>query len=244
MFKKSGVFAAVAAALLMVAMPAQAEVQKTAEVIALEKRASKGDAKAQLDLVGFYNKNGDKKLAAEWLEKAALGGYDVAQYRLGNAYRYGSFGKKRDGALAGVWYTKAAEQGHADAQLSLSILYSMGDGGKRDYVQARYWAEKGLQHPDDQFSDKSFKYAVQAGLGVMYVSGQGGSIDFDKARYWGELAARNGNSIGQYLLGTLYELGLGVQRDYVKARYWYGLAAAQGLEDAAKHLNELRAKGY
>jgi TPR repeat protein len=47
-----------------------------------------------------------------------------------------------------------------------------------------------------------------------------------------EIAAKAGNTAGQYSLGVCYEEGKGVPRDLEKALFWYTTAAAAGDRDA------------
>ena len=51
----------------------------------------------------------DKKKALKWSRKAAEGGDDDAQTRLGDAYEGGLLGPKIDNEMALMWFKKAAE---------------------------------------------------------------------------------------------------------------------------------------
>lgn len=62
----------------------------------------------------------DDKYARELFVKAAKLGYKFSQYRLGQAYEYGSLGLPIDARNSIAWYSKAAAQGEHNAELSLS----------------------------------------------------------------------------------------------------------------------------
>lgn len=62
----------------------------------------------------------DEKYSRELFIKAAKLGYKASQFRLGQAYEYGSLGLPIDARNSIAWYSKAAAQGEHGAELSLS----------------------------------------------------------------------------------------------------------------------------
>ena len=102
------------------------------EAVAWFKKASEqGHAKAQYFLYSFYRDGmgveQNPLLANQWLNKAAVGGSDSAQYSLGI-----ESGDPK-------WFRLAAAQGHDGAQLALASLYRDGKGVERDFVRAYMW---------------------------------------------------------------------------------------------------------
>ena len=91
-----------------------------------EKSASKGNAKAMINLGVLYSEEGDKAKAKEWYEKSAVRGNTEAMYNLGVLYD-----KEGDKAKAKEWYEKSASKGNAKAMINLGVLYSEeGDKAK------------------------------------------------------------------------------------------------------------------
>jgi TPR repeat protein len=134
------------------------------------KAAKQGDAEAQFKLGSYfyhgevivlneqtkefanynYYYNGeivekDKDKAAEWLHKAAHQGHALAQYKLGDCYRYGE-GVEQDKARAIEWYLKAAEQNCVEAEFELGWCYEDGNGVPQDYAKAAEWYTKAAEH--------------------------------------------------------------------------------------------------
>ena len=71
----------------------------------------------------------DLEVALMWFQKAAEGGNDDAQSRLGDAYEGGLLGPKIDIEMALMWFKKAAEGGDHDAQRRLGWAYMDGTLG-------------------------------------------------------------------------------------------------------------------
>jgi TPR repeat protein len=106
------------------------------------KRASQGDAEAQLQL-GLRYAEGDgviknSKEAAKWFELAARQGQTEAQYRYGLALMQGR-GVVQDYQAAFSWIEKPAQRGYAKAQYSLAELYRYGTGTPADKARAYLW---------------------------------------------------------------------------------------------------------
>lgn len=62
----------------------------------------------------------DEKAARELFIRGAKFGYRASQFKLGQAYEYGSLGLPVDARNSIAWYSKAASQGEHNAELSLS----------------------------------------------------------------------------------------------------------------------------
>ncbi|SMY24133.1 unnamed protein product [Zymoseptoria tritici ST99CH_1A5] len=71
-------------------------------------------------------------------------GYKFSQFRLGQAFEYGSLGLPIDNRQSISWYTKAAAQGEHKAELALSGWYLTGAEGVLEHSEqeAYLWARK------------------------------------------------------------------------------------------------------
>ena len=73
-----------------------------------------------------------------WIEKAALQGFDRAQYNMGKIARDGVAGAVDMKAAAG-WFLQAAKQGYAKAQNHIGMRYARGDGVEKNGTEALFW---------------------------------------------------------------------------------------------------------
>jgi hypothetical protein len=72
------------------------------------------------------------------LQELAPSGDAVAQFTLGDMYRWGDIGPANfEKAL--YWYTRSAKQGNVDAMLGLAGMYGHGQGVTQDKVAAYRW---------------------------------------------------------------------------------------------------------
>jgi len=76
--------------------------------------------------------------AALWIERAAIAGFDRAQYNMGKRYRDGN-GVDQDLEMAARWFLAAARQGYAKAQNHIGVRYMRGEGVPQDNVEALKW---------------------------------------------------------------------------------------------------------
>jgi hypothetical protein len=152
----------------------------------IQRKASSGDADAQLQLALGYIEGGllpkDDKLAAEWCSKAAKQGLVAAETTLGYLYSTGK-GVRHSEKEALNWWRKAADQGSADAQFNLGEFYGLGLGTKLDYKEALKWFRKAADQgePDAEYH-----------LGLMYEAGTGVPADTNEALRWFRLSAAQG----------------------------------------------------
>jgi TPR repeat protein len=108
----------------------------------LTKLAEKGDAAAELELAGMYEKGVgvDRNALQEfkWLERSAKHGNVQAQYQLAVALRDGR-DTIQDFVAASKWMTRAAEGGSGQAQLAIGNMYRLGLGLPIDNIKAYVW---------------------------------------------------------------------------------------------------------
>jgi TPR repeat protein len=86
----------------------------------------------------------DDAHARDLYQRAASFGYKFSQFRLGQAYEYGTLGLPIDNRMSISWYTKAAAQGEHKAELALSGWYLTGAEGVLEHSEqeAYLWARK------------------------------------------------------------------------------------------------------
>ena len=82
-----------------------------------------------------FKSSKDPAEAVAWLNKAAEGGNDWAQYKMGEIYQSGA-GVAQDFAKAAQFYRMSADQGLAFAQYKLGECFGKGQGVKVDLVEA------------------------------------------------------------------------------------------------------------
>lgn len=152
-------------------------------VEAVQKRAERGDAQAQIKL-GEWHRSGkgvpqDGREAVRWYRKAADQGNAEAQFELGMTYRF-TPDAPQDDFQAALWLRKAAEQRYAKAQFQLGDLYEYGTGGPPDTAEAARWYREA--------AEQGFAEA-QCALGQMYEVGKGLARDRVQAYMWFDIAA-------------------------------------------------------
>lgn len=111
--------------------------------------SNNGDAKANYYLSLMYAQGKGVKvsppLAMEFLAAAAKGGYDIAQFNLGNHYNQGKW-VVEDPLKAAYWWRQAGSKGMARAQHNLATLYLLGRGVERDLQLAEHWYKRALRN--------------------------------------------------------------------------------------------------
>jgi TPR repeat protein len=108
-----------------------------------EKSAEQGIADAQYAVAEIYSALPDlpqekKRLAREWMARAARAGFDTAQADLGVWLVNGTNGP-RDFVRGFQWMQLAANRGNVVAQNKLSHLYIYALGTKPDPIEAAKW---------------------------------------------------------------------------------------------------------
>jgi TPR repeat protein len=121
----------------------------------------------------------DDAYALELFQKAAGLGHKFSQFRLGQAYEYGSLGLPVDNRASIAYYTKAAAQGEHQAELALSGWYLTGAEGILEHsdTEAYLWARKAAG------SEPPLAKAMFA-MGYFTENGIGCPRNLDEARKW------------------------------------------------------------
>lgn len=155
--------------------------------LAVRIKAANGDPTAQAQIANQLARGTigapDMAKAAEWYERAAIGGHAPSQYQLAALLERGS-GVPQDAALARKWYGKAAVAGNVKAMHNLAVLTTTDDGGKRDYAAAAKLFHKaaGFGLSDSQFN-----------LAILYENGLGVKRNTGEAYRWFALASEAGD---------------------------------------------------
>ncbi|KAK3721815.1 hypothetical protein LTR37_002980 [Vermiconidia calcicola] len=126
----------------------------------------------------------DDKYALQLFQEAAGLGHKSSQFRLGQAYEYGSFGLAIDQRASISWYSKAAAQGEHQAELALSGWYLTGADGILEHsdMEAYLWARKAAS------SEPPLAKAMFA-MGYFTETGIGCPASIDEAKKWYARAA-------------------------------------------------------
>lgn len=153
------------------------------DLATLQQRAEAGDAIAQTELAGRYQRGigltADSTKAATWYLKSAQQGNAAAELSIAQAYRSG-VGVCQNDVQALYWFRTAAEQGNAIAQWHVGEAYTFGRGAPRDTAQAHIWLKRAAQdkseyvkisvertllamnHPDNGVATNQEQIAVKA----------------------------------------------------------------------------------
>lgn len=133
------------------------------------------------------------------------------------------------------WYLLAAALAVALAAPALADL----KGGVAAYEQGDHAAAMAELRPLAQAGSAEAQYL----LGTMYDQALGVARDPTRALEWYHKAARQRWSPAQYMLGLIYAVGQqGVPQDYVQAHMWFAVAAAQGVVEAARLRDRIKAQ--
>jgi TPR repeat protein len=141
----------------------------------------------------------DEAYALSLYKQAAEYGFKRSQFRLGQAYEYGSLGLDIDNRASIAWYTKAAAQGEHNAELALSGWYLTGAEGmlEQSDMEAYLWARKAAQ------SEPPLAKAMFA-MGYFTEQGIGCPKSLEEAKRWYGRAACKFSTISP--LGGLFHL--------------------------------------
>lgn len=215
------------------------------DIATLTKKAEAGEAEAQFQLAGAYEKGDgvqqDENKAFEWCRKAAEQGYAQAQNSLGVMYSRG-IGVEKNKEEAFHWYQKAARQSLAKGDYNVAISYYNGDGVSSDLARAYAWmmlaqrngdpdAEQALAQIRTDLHDRVVRSKVY--LANLYLNGE--EIPADPTagvaifREVADADLRGDDpsygSAAQYRMCQLYAAGKGVPQDYAEAKSWCKKAA-------------------
>lgn len=212
------------------------------------------DAYLVLDDLYDFTPTEDFVTAANWYKKAAEGGIDVAQWRLGEMYARG-LGVEENVDKALMWRKKAAEQGNVIFQLIMAMSYNYGQISNLDTFQsygtaenahtdwavdipenpdeADYWLRKVSNHElaydESDLIDSNDMYSDAMYILAEALEKKG---EYEKAIYWYQ---RVGEKEGFYPSWALYEIGrifsegLAGKKDYAIAKRY--LEQGANLED-------------
>lgn len=270
-YRKHALLLMLSAVFLVGAIPGYA--MNPEELAMTRQAAENGSASAQVLLAIAYLDGDagllkDAKLAAQWLERAALQGNGYAEGRLADLYADG-IGVAKSPKIAADWRERAARRSNVEAQFKLGEMYLEGIGVAQDRQRAREWLQKAAED-----GNREAAYL----LARMYSEGLGGPKDPALAEHWlyrsavrgfagaeGPIGwiksfghtddktvspeavrrlAEDGDAEAQYQLGLRCYLGKGGEkRDPAQAVKWFARAAGQGQVLAMRNLADILARG-
>jgi uncharacterized protein len=173
---------------------------------------------------------GDYGVALREFRLLAEQGDGMAQFRLGNMYRYGQ-GVAQDNTQGWEWMCKAAKQGDGEVHARLSAMYGLDlYGVVLNYKKAAAWWYK---------SARQGNVEAQYNIGNMHYKGQGMAQNHTKSSEWWQKAAEQGHGMAQFRLGRLYRKGEGVVLDYEQAYMWLLIASEHGQEMSGEFREEV-----
>ncbi len=127
------------------------------------------------------------------IRRAALRGYPIAEYQMGEM-TLGGIGTEPSQPAARRWFQTAAEHGNVDAMHKLGAMSANGWGGEKNIQAAIYWFEQAAQHgvPDSMFN-LGLLYMPQLLLAEGETIDPTAVIDPAKSYFWLSLAGRRGD---------------------------------------------------
>jgi TPR repeat protein len=212
------------------------QAQKLFDEGKVEEAAELGLPKAQGLMANrcYFGTHGvakDHEKCVEWAKKAAAGGDEMGQFRLGYAYHVAEGSLEEDYAMALKWYEKAAEQGSAVSMNNIGVLYENGGHGvTKNLVTAVSWYRKAAE---------AGNAGGQHNLGQCYYQGRGVTKNLATARSWYQNAADQDYINAIRKLGCMMVKGEGGDRRFDEGVALWESAAAKGCDKARANLSEI-----
>ncbi|PKY58823.1 HCP-like protein [Rhizophagus irregularis] len=175
----------------------------------------------------------DKEKAYNLFINASEKNYILAQYYVGECYRFGSGITKNQKLIkfASGQMKLTANNENLKVMHNPVHLYINGDSVDKNNQRA---FELFKQSAEGEFSGGI------ATLAYCYSNGIGINIDKQKVIELQRKAANLGDMMAKFILAVMYEKGDGIKKDLNKAIYWYEQSAKQGHQKAQKRLKELK----
>lgn len=217
------------------------------EDLLVYKLASLGEIESQFELGENYANakcsTFNQEKAEYWLTKAAEGGCQEYQWRLGIAYASVDFDIiSYDSDRAIYWMSRAATQGDPWYQGKLGTMYSSGEEIPQNFEKAIFWLTKAAEQKETDFEAlenetwELFEYE----LWKLYAEVE----NYDEAVYW--LGKSHKEILALYMsgLGDSFAKGIdGTPKDTHKAVYWLTKGAELGGSQDKRQLAERYANG-
>lgn len=224
------------------------------------KAAEQGNLAAMNNISIYYfignvsEKNINKGM--KYLQEAAIGGYDISQFRLGDIFFYGLPGIGKDYDKSIYWYRQAACQGFIQAEVRLGYCYFAGLGVSKDYEKANDWWKKAIiqyETNPNYFHGYNLGIYLHAErisignayyyLGNNYDKGFGCITNNTKAAEYYQKSVDLGNVNAMNNLAVMYITGIGVEKSPSKAVELYEKAAELGNIYAQTNLADMYLEG-
>ncbi len=172
----------------------------------------------------------DYQKAAEWYQKAADQGSNVAMYLLAVMSIEG-LGVPQDYAVALLFAEKIAASGDGSGYMLLGMLYESGSGVSQDYEKAVQYYGYAVREAQD--------IGARYRLGMLNLEGNGVPKNPQKALEWLLAAADQGDRHARYQLGRMYDEGIGVETDYVRSGTWFEKTLSPDDPAARKKISDI-----
>ncbi len=207
----------------------------------LKQAAREGNTSAQYVLAllyesGFEARNTTHYTSSSptytWMEKAAKGGYRLAQNDLGLMYYNGKNRRGRNIKKAFDLLYQAAHQGLASSQLNLGIAFHQNR-------TSPYFDPERAFFLVEQAAHQGYSRA-QFHLSLMHYRGIGTPHNMKQTFYYMEKSAQAGFAPAQNNLGLMYKDGNGTKKNLQKALMWIRKAAHQGWIPAQHNLYRIK----
>lgn len=205
----------------------------------------------------------NERLAAEYMEKAAVLGDSVAQYEYAVMLRDG-YATAKDDKQYLHWISEAANRNEPRALAEFGTIYYNGVLVEKNveksielyrmsalygcaeglYLYAMVLDELGRECNEPQLGNRMDCIKNSANKGyidaqIYMMRHEDSQQNYETAYMWAKKLSMNGNSIGTTYMADCYLNGNGVKRNKSLARDLYKQAADEGSEEAARKLSEL-----
>ena len=182
---------------------------------------------------GWGNADESEEKYVQYVEKAAIGGYVLAQGDLGDWYHTGAHGKDKDNDIAIGWYILAAQKGLIRAYLDTGMIYLERKGSKEDLKKGLDWIEQYLDTESNYFSrEEVINLIIPYYMNLeMYAE----LVNLMRKLYEQGI---NGSQPA-YMLGFANDHGIGIPVNRQIARHYYQQAANMGHKGAIEALQKL-----
>jgi len=140
------------------------------------------------------------KKAIYWYNKATENENDLAQYNLGQCYRF----RINNESKTFEYHKKSAKRGYDMSQNVLGILYENGEGIEKDLGKAIYWYNRAAEN-ENEFAQYNLGRCHNLGIGI--------EKNETKAFEYFKRSAEKEYVNAQFQLGECYLLGKGIKKD-------------------------------
>lgn len=211
----------------------------------LEESAMRGNTSAQLMLgLLLHKKNPKSTKALFWISEAAQFSNPIAQFAMGDIYRFGLLGKTPNRYTAFDWYKKAAQ--HIPEAMYNVALYEIQIYGLpfNSNIFELLGKAHNLGHERSLALQSATKVLRNQTFEYESVLEQNNiSVGLSKTKDWFLTSIANKYSIEQNSIGLMHENGSILIKNLKLAKEWYGIACDNGLQEGCDNYRKLNEMG-